>query len=117
MEDSKNIHEKNSNSDEIPPITHNNTVYYSNIDKANVFKDFFASRSVVENEDDTPPDIFQQQSSISHINLIVSEVREVIIKLDKNKATGPHLIHNRLLIAACPVIGKPLTKLVLQITC
>ena len=35
----------------------------------------------------------------------------MVDNLDKNKAVGPDLVHNRLLIAACPVIAEPLTIL------
>ena len=39
------------------------------------------------------------------------EVKNVIKDLNKNKATGPDTIHNRLLIAAADVISEPLTNL------
>ena len=41
----------------------------------------------------------------------VMEVKNVIKSLNKNKATGPDTIHNRLLIAAADVISEPLTNL------
>ncbi|WP_419595657.1 hypothetical protein [Thiolapillus sp.] len=39
------------------------------------------------------------------------EVKHFIKNLNKNKATGPDTIHNRLLIAAADVISEPLTNL------
>ena len=43
--------------------------------------------------------------------LSVSEVSNAIQNLNKNKATGPDEVHNRLLIAAVSIITEPLTKL------
>ena len=100
-----------SNSDEIPPLMYNNMLHYSIKEKANVLNDFFISQAIVENDEDTPHDLPQQNSSLTDIEITVPEVREIIMNLDKCKAVGPDLIHNKLLIAACPIIEGPLTKL------
>ena len=76
-----------------------------------MFNDFFIKEATLNNEDDTPPDIPQLDCQLDEIVLSVMEVKNVIKNLNKNKATGPGTIHNRLLIAAADVISEPLTNL------
>ena len=45
------------------------------------------------------------------INLTVDDVITSIKELEPNKAVGPDMIHNSLLITACPIIAQPLTLL------
>ena len=97
--------------DEIPPIGCNGQIFYSNKKKAEISNDFFTKEATLNNEDDTPPDIPELDCQLDEIVLSVMEVKNVIKDLNKNKATGPDTIHNRLLIAAADVISEPLTNL------
>ena len=105
------LKKKGLNSCEIPPILFNGITCYSNKEKAKVFNDFFISQSTVENEDDELPQIPHTDAALSEIELNNDLVKEIISGLDKKKAVGPDLVHNRLLIAALPVILTPLTML------
>ena len=96
--------------DEIPSIDCNGQIFYSNKEKDEIFNDFFIKEATLNNEDDTPPDIPQLDCQLDEIVLSVMEVKNVIKNLDKNKATCPDTIHNRLLIAAADVVSEPLTN-------
>ena len=101
---------KGINSDTIPPLTVNVKTYYSNTEKANVFNDFFVNHCKLENEDSPLPDtVINDAFEINEIILNVLEVKEIIKHLDSSKASGPDLIHNKLLIASAEVISIPLT--------
>ena len=105
------LKKKGVDPDEIPPIESNGIVYYANREKAEVFNDYFIAQSVVDNEDDVLPAIPSIHSEITEISLTTSNVKDVILSLNKNKAVGPDLVHNRLLIAALPAILVPLTDM------
>ena len=105
------LKKKSIDNDEIPPIDYNGKVYYSNKEKANIFNDFFIKQSILEHEDDTPLDLPQLDCQLNDITLSVSEVSNIIQKLDKGKATGPDQVHNRLVIVASSIIAEPLTTL------
>ena len=97
--------------DNIPPLTVNGTTHYSNIDKANLFNDFFVSQCVVEDDGSPLPDTIQNVTSqLTEIVLTVPEVKKIIKELNSSKATGPDSIHNKLLIAAADIISSPLTS-------
>lgn len=98
------LNKKGIESNEIPPILHEGTVHYSNEEKANVFNTFFIAQSTLENSNDDVPDVPYVIPEISEISLTLTDVKNVIENLKTNKAVGPDLIHNRLLIAALPVI-------------
>ena len=44
------------------------------------------------------------------INVTEQDVKDAILNLKKNKATGPDLIHNKLLIKAVNIISRPLSN-------
>ena len=70
----------------------------------------FIKEATLNNEDDTPPDIPELDCQLDEIVFSVKEVKNVIKNLNKNKATCPDTIHNRLLIAAADVVSEPLTN-------
>ena len=105
------MNKKDVSSDNIPPIKHNGNIFYSNKDKADIFNNFFVQQSTLESTDDTPPDLPQFDNEVSLEALTSTEVKNVILNLDKKKASGPDAIHNRLLIAAVDKISDPLTSL------
>ena len=64
-----------------------------------------------ENEDDTPPETLHPDCQIDQIVLSVTEVTNVFINLNRNKATGPDTIHNRLQTSPADAIPEPLSHL------
>ena len=74
---------KGIDSDNIPPITVNGTTHYSNIEKANLFNDFFVSQCRVQDDGSPLPDItLNVTSQLTEIVLTVPEVKKVIKDLD-----------------------------------
>ena len=97
--------------DTIPPLEHNGNIYYSNKDKAEILNAHFVNQSTLNNANDPTPQLNQLFNSLTEIRLTEDEVRKILLNLDPSKAVGPDFIHNKLLIAAAPVIAKPLTCL------
>ena len=84
--------------DDIPPIFFNGTLYSSSEDRANVLNDYFMQQSTLDNPNENTPNVEYTDSEITDIILTHADVHSVIIFLDKSKATGPDMIHNKLLI-------------------
>ena len=61
------------------------------------------------NPNENTPNVEYTDSEITDI--ILTHVHSVIKELDKSKATGPDMIHNKLLIATVDIITEPLTIL------
>ena len=53
------LNKKGIDTDVIPPLARNGNIYYSNKEEANILNDFFIAQSTLEDEDDTPPDLFR----------------------------------------------------------
>ena len=102
---------KGVNNIEIPPIEDGNETIYDTKKKAICFNNFFKSQSQVLNDDDPLPTIPFKDSTLLSINLTVDDVSTSIKELNPNKAVGPDMIHNSLLIKACSIIAQPLTIL------
>ena len=103
------LRKKGIGPEEIPPLCENGTIIYANKEKADTLNDFFIEQATLENEDDALPQVTFLDCEINYIKLTEFEVKE-IINLNTKKATGPDLIHNRLLIAANDVISVHLTR-------
>ena len=101
---------KKGKNDDIPPLEYEGNIYSSNIEKANILNDYFIRQSTLDNTDDEVPDIPQSTHQITEIEITQNQVSSLIKKLDKNKASGPDKIHNRLLIAAVDIISEPLAN-------
>ena len=95
----------------IPPIFFNGTLYSSSEDKANVLNDYFIQQSTLDNPNENTPNVEYTDSEITDIILTHADVHSVIKILDKSKATGPDMFHNKLLIATVDIITEPLTIL------
>ena len=98
-------------SDDISPIFFNGTLYSSIEDKANAFNDYFIQQSTLDNPNENTPDVEYTDSEITDIIFTHADVHNVIIYLDKSKATGPGMIQNKWLIATVDIITEPLTIL------
>ena len=102
---------KGIETDEIPPLEFNGTVYYSNKDKAEILNTFFSLQSTIPHDNDPIPNITITDGPVlTNIEITENDVSTAIGNLDINKAVGPDLIHNCLLKAAQAHITKPLTR-------
>ena len=104
------LRKKGIGPEEIPPLCKNGTVIYANKEKADTLNEFFIEQATLENEDDPLPQVTFLDCEINDIKLTEFEVKEIINNLNTKKATGPDLIHNRLLIAANDVTSVHLTR-------
>ena len=62
--------------DEIPPIEHNGNTIYQNKGKADIFNNFFADQSPLQNSDDIPPTLPQSDFEMNSIELTETEVKK-----------------------------------------
>ena len=100
---------KKGNSDEIPPLEHEGSIYYTNTEKANILNNHFVRQSTLDDDDGPLPDIPTLDHELSYLFFTANDVRSVILKLDRNKASGPDLIRNILLKVAVDSICEPLS--------
>ena len=83
--------------------------FSTNKEKANAINEYFIKQATLENVCDSLPQVTFLDCEIDDIKLTVFEVKEIINTLYTRKATGPDLIHNKLLIAASEAICVHLT--------
>ena len=102
---------KNATNNEIPPLVENNEIHHSNTEKAECLNIFFSNQSKVEDNCGPLPHLQYSTSQIDQIHILPADVSSVIQHLDTNKAVGPDLVHNKLLVAAGPTLNEALTFL------
>ena len=85
---------------------------YENEEKCNILNTYFCSVTHLENENKNLPD-FDEIGSETLGNIIVFEqdVVDINSTLNPNKAVGPNLISNKMLIAVKDEIALPLSML------
>ena len=105
------LKDKDNNNRDIPPLEENNNIFYTNKEKADCLNTYFSNQSKVEGDNDPLPPVQLLNSQIENIQLQTEDVKAVLQHLDTSKAVGPDLIHNKLLLAAGPIIIEPLTFL------
>ena len=83
----------------IPPIEHNDRIYTSEHDKANILNSFFQSQSFLNDKNAPLPAILPTmlESELNSIVLTTDEVDSVLKILPVGKATGPNGLSNRIL--------------------
>ena len=97
----------------IPPLNKDATIISSNVDKANVFNDYFISQCQL-NDDNTPlPDmnIPNDIPVLENIVLTPDEVKDTLQSLKLGKASGPDGINNRVLKELAFELASPLCTL------
>ena len=104
------LSKKGCSSDSIPSIQHNDRVYYTNQEKADLFNDYFVKQSTVE-DSELVPDVPFENTCIEQIVLSVDEVKAALKKLNPTKAAGPDLVHNKILTASSVAVADALTLL------
>ena len=107
---------KNESPDNKTPPLHdpwnNMNLVYENEEKCNILNTYFCSVTHLENENNNLPD-FDERGSEIRGNIIVFEqdVVDIISTLNPNKAEGPDLISNKMLVTAKNEIVLPLSML------
>ena len=89
-----------NNKRSIPPIEHNDQIYTSEHDKANILNSFFQNSQSFLNDKNAPlPAILPTmlESELSSIVLTTDEVDSILKILPVGKATGPNGLSNRIL--------------------
>lgn len=104
-----------SPSNNIPPL-HNlqddMKLVFDNADKCNVLNNYFCSVTDLENRDKNLPEFDDRgMEIISEIVIFEQDVIDVLSILNPNKAIGPDLISNKMLIAVKSEIARPLCML------
>ena len=86
----KSVLGKNSDSC-LPPIKHDGVTCVGSKDKAELFNNFFISKSQLdESEADIPPTVsYKINSRLSSLHILVTEVQDMLLSLDTNKSIGP----------------------------
>ena len=86
----KSVLGKNSDSC-LPPIKHDGITCVGSKDKAELFNNFFISKSHLdESEADIPPTVSHKTNSrLSSLHILVTEVQDMLLALDTNKSIGP----------------------------
>ena len=70
---------------------------YNDTDKAKAFNQYFNEQAKVIGDNDSLPYVNPCEATLVPFKLSTDEITQVINNLDKNKAVGPDLLHNRLL--------------------
>ena len=108
---------KNESPDNKTPPLHdpwnNMNLVYENEEKCNILNTYFCSVTRLENENYKNLPDFDERGSETLCNIIVFEqdVVDIISTLNPNKAVGPNLISNKMLIAVKNEIVLPLSML------
>ena len=89
----------------------NGTIIYAHTQKKQTcLNDFSIQQTCLENDGDPLPQVTHLGCEINEIMLTVFEVKKIICNLKSRKATGPDLIHNKLLVAASDVVSVHQTR-------
>ena len=97
----------------VPPLQREDGVMaHSALDKANLLAKHFAGKMCIPDPERTPPTLPDVVSDkLVLVRTSESEVKDILRKLDVNKAVGPDKISPRLLYSCADELAKPLTSL------
>jgi hypothetical protein len=92
------------------PLNHNGTSIFDDKDKAEVFNNYFIEQSTIDDSGvNLPPSQHTPTSILDYIEFSPTEVTDILSSLDPTKASGPDLIHPRLLKEGANQLGLPLS--------
>ena len=97
----------------IPPLERYGLVYSDEVEKANIFNDFFRDQTLLDEENVTLPaiDNFIINEPLSSLVFTSEEVKTVLRTLPVGKAVGPGGISNRILRELANELSTPLASL------
>ena len=104
----------NSTKEAVPCIIDGNIIADSNIQKAEILNNYFASQSTIPPppiDHQLPPLNYLTDNKLHTIQTTPHEVFKILNKLNPNKASGPDLINNRILKESAVSLCEPLSDL------
>ena len=105
---SKQILKVNNSTQSVPTLKHNNEIAETDIEKASMLNNYFASQSVVnDNNKPLPPNTAVSHEHLELTPFTVQDVKDVFDNLDINKACGPDLLNPRLLKEGSSILALP----------
>ena len=82
---------------DIPMLFMNNKCAETDIQKANMLNNYYASQATLDNDNRPLPHFTPVQHHLASISITIQDVKDVLRNLNVNKASGPDLISPRLL--------------------
>ncbi len=98
----------------IPTLIDNGTPYSTDLDKANLFAEYFSTQCSLPDPPNTyqlPPVDYVTDTRLNDVSFIPHEVSEIMKKLNVSKATGPDGVSYRLLKECADSLAIPLCRL------
>jgi len=97
----------------IPPLNVDDTVFYSEQEKANAFNDFFVSQTKLENNNqECPlPPVYSFREHLTDIELNTGDIRKILQSLPLMKAVGTDQINNRVMRELSLELAEPLCQI------
>ena len=96
----------------IPPLSKDGTIYSDDIDKANVLNDFFVDQTFLDDSTASlPQTVNVPDYNLDSLNISREEVESTLKSLPLGKAAGPDLINNRILKELAQPLSLPLCDL------
>ena len=96
---------------EIPMIFMNNECAETDIQKAHMLNNYFASQATLDDDNRPLPQFASVQHNLSSISITIQDVKDVLRNLNVNKACGPDLISPRLLKEGAIILSWPLSTI------
>ena len=97
----------------IPPLKmHNDDYAFTDIEKASTLNDYFCTILSVDDRNTELP-FFENRTNneVAYINILESEIADILGSLKVSKACGPDGISHRMLKYTCKTTAVPLCKL------
>ena len=94
---------------DIPMLFMNNECAETDIQKANMLNNYFASQATSDDDNRPLPQFAPVQHNLSSISITIQDVKDVLRNLNVNKACGPDLISPRLLKEGGIILSWPLS--------
>ena len=100
----------------IPPLERNGLVYSDEVEKANIFNDYFRDQTLLDEDNVTLPaiDNYIVNEPLSSLVFTTDEVKAILRTLPVGKAVGPDGISNRILHELASELSTPLATLFIQ---
>ena len=96
----------------IPPLHKDGQTYSDDIDKANMFNNFFIEQTLLDDSQANLPETLTiPDQNLDSLSVTPDEVKQVLKSLPLGKAAGPDLINNRILKELSEPLSLPLCDL------
>ena len=97
----------------IPNIRDNDVFYNMSIDKCELFNSYFVGQTSLTIPDghSLPPITNDTEDQLNEVRTIEEKVKQILLKLDINKASGPDHIPNKVLTYCCDQLAQIFCKI------